>query len=129
MLRPGPKNTYTVAAQSGVYHVTPFLGQVLEEPLSMPDQFASFTALPVRRGDVIGLTVPTWAPVLTYGLASSDFGYRQSRATNCKNPPSTETAQSRVGESTAYRCGYTGTRVEYSATEITNTPYPKKYVH
>jgi hypothetical protein len=129
VLKPGPKNTFSVQAQSGVYHVTPFLGQVLQEPLSLPDTFTTFTALPVKRGDVIALSVPTWAPVLTYDLASDQFGYRQSRSTGCKNPPTTETAQSHVGQSTAYRCGYTGTRVEYSATEITNTPYPKTYVH
>ena len=129
VLKPGPKNTYAVQAQSGVYHITPFLGQVLEEPLSLPNTFQTFTALPVKRGDVIGLSVPTWAPVLTYNLASDQFGYRQSRSTGCKSPPSTETAQSHVGQSVAYRCGYTGTRVEYSATEITNTPYPKTYVH
>jgi hypothetical protein len=129
VLKPGPKNTYTVQAQSGVYHVTPFLGQVLQEPLSLPNTFQTFTALPVKRGDVIALSVPTWAPVLTYDLASADFGYRQSRSSDCKNSASTETAQSHVGQSTAYRCGYTGTRVEYSATEITNTPYPKTYVH
>jgi hypothetical protein len=129
VLKPGPKNTYTVAAQSGVYHVTPYLGGVIQQPLSLPNTFSSFTALPVKRGDVVALTVPTWAPVLTYDLASSQFGYRQSRAANCKNPPSTETAQTRVGETKAYKCGYTGTRVEYSATEITNTPYPKSYVH
>jgi hypothetical protein len=129
VLRPGPKNTFTVQAQSGVYHVTPFLGSVLQEPLSLPNTFTTFTALPVKRGDVIALSVPTWAPVLTYDLASGDFGYRQSRSSGCKNPPATETAQSHVGQSTAYTCGYTGTRVEYSATEITNTPYPKTYVH
>ena len=34
-----------------------------------------------------------------------------------------------VGASTRYLCAYTGTRVEYSATEVTTAPYPKNYVH
>ncbi len=34
-----------------------------------------------------------------------------------------------VGASASYLCNYTGTRVEYSATEVVNTPYPKNYVH
>ncbi|HZE05186.1 MAG TPA: hypothetical protein VE127_08180 [Solirubrobacteraceae bacterium] len=129
VLKPGRKNKYTVVAESGAYHLIPFLGQVLQEPLSLPPSFSTFTALPVKRGDVVGLTVPTWAPVLSYNLSSSKFAYRQSRRANCKNAAAGETAQLKVGQSTQYRCNYTGTRVEYTATEIVNQPYPKKYVH
>jgi hypothetical protein len=129
VLKPGPKHEYTVAAQSATYHVIPFLGQVLQEPLSLPPTFATFTALPVKAGDVIALTVPTWAPILTYNLTNTKFSYRQSRQTNCKNAAGSQTAQLTVGQSARYLCQYAGTRVEYSATEIVNSPYPKKYVH
>jgi hypothetical protein len=129
VLQPGPKNKYTVAAESPIYHVTPFLGQVLQEPLSLPPTFTTFTAIPVKKGDVIGLTVPTWAPVLTYNLNSTKFTYRQSRRTNCKVAAGSQTAQMTVGASASYLCNYTGTRVEYSATEVVDTPYPKTYVH
>jgi hypothetical protein len=129
VLKPGPRHTYTVAAQSGTYHLIPFLGQVLQEPLSLPPTFTAFTALQVKAGDVIGLTVPTWAPVLTYGLPGAQFSYRQSRLTNCKHSAGSQTAQLAVGMSTRYLCQYGGTRVEYSATEIANSPYPKTYVH
>jgi hypothetical protein len=129
VLAPGPQNKYTVAAESGIYHVTPFLGQVLQQPLSLPPAFTTFTAIPVKKGDVIGLTVPTWAPVLTYNLNSKQFTYRQSRMANCKNAAGAQSAQLTVGASARYLCEYTGTRVEYSATEVVNTPYPKNYVH
>ncbi|HET8978508.1 MAG TPA: hypothetical protein VFN87_10130 [Solirubrobacteraceae bacterium] len=129
VLKPGPKGKYTVAAESGIYHLIPFLGQVLQQPLSLPPTFSTFTALPVTPGEVVGLTVPTWAPVLSYNLSASKFAYRQSRRANCKNAAAGETAQLKVGQSTQYRCNYTGTRVEYTATEIVNQPYPKKYVH
>jgi hypothetical protein len=129
VLKPGPSNRYTVAAQSQTFHLIPFLGQVLQEPLSLPPSFTAFTALPVKKGDVIALSVPTWAPVLAYNLNAGKFSYRQSRAGNCKNAAAGETAQMSVGASTRYLCSYTGTRVEYSATEITNTKYPKTYVH
>jgi hypothetical protein len=129
VLKPGPKNSYTVEAQSGIYHVTPFLGQVVQEPLSMPSTFKTFTALPVSKGEVIGLTVPTWAPVLSIDLtAGGTFGYRQSRKANCGSPATTQTTRA-VGQTASFLCGYTKTRMEYSATEITNTPYPKTYVH
>jgi hypothetical protein len=129
VLKPGAKNKYTVAAQSGIYHLIPFLGQVLQEPLSLPPTFSTFTALPVQPGEVIGLTVPTWAPVLSYNLNSTKFAYRQSRMANCKNAAGAETAQTTIGASTRYLCNYTGTRVEYTATEVVNEPYPKTYVH
>jgi hypothetical protein len=128
VLQPGKNSTYTVAAQSGTYQLLPFLGQVLQEPLSLPPKFSSFTALPVIRGDVIALTVPTWAPVLSYNLAANQFSYRQSRRANCNNPAANNTAQVKVGDSANYRCYYTGTRVEYTATEITATKVPRTYV-
>ena len=128
VLKPGTNNKYTVVAQSGTYHLIPFLGQVLHQPLSLPPSFSTFTALPVKPGEVIGLTVPTWAPVLSYNLSTTKYSYRQSRSANCKNAAGTETAQTTVGASTSYLCTYTGTRVEYSATEVVNQPYPKTYV-
>jgi hypothetical protein len=133
VLKPGAKNKYTVAAQSGTYHLIPFLGSVLQEPLSLPPSFTTMTALPVTPGEVIGVTVPTWAPVLTYNLTAAKYAYSQSRSTKCKfaagsteNP--VQTAQTITGASTVYGCTYTGTRVQYSATEIVNQPYPKTYV-
>lgn len=124
VLQPGPDNTYTVVAESSVFTLTPFLGEVLQQPLSLPPRFTAFTALPVVRGDVIGLTIPTWAPVLSLDLTAGQFSYRQSRRANCNNTATAQTAQTRVGSGARYGCYYTGTRVEYSATEITDTKAP-----
>jgi hypothetical protein len=129
VLKPGAKNTYALQAQSGFYHLIPFLGQLLTEPLSLPPKFSAFTALPVEKGDVLALTVPTWAPILTYNLSTSQFAYAQSRTQDCASAAGTETAQTRVGSSARYGCAYSGTRVQYSATEVTNVPYPKHYPH
>jgi hypothetical protein len=128
VLKPGPKNSYTVAAQSATFHVLPFLGSVLQEPLSSPPTFTTMTALPVKKGEVIGLTVLTWAPVLTYNLTANKYSYRQSRRANCTHAAAAQTAQTAVGASQQYLCNYTGTRVQYSATEVVNQPYPKTYV-
>ena len=129
VLRPGPRNQFSVVAQSATFHLIPFLGQVLQQPLSLPPSFTQFTALPVKAGDVIALTIPTWAPVLSYNLSASKFAYRQSRMANCTHIPGSQTAQLAVGTKTRYLCNYTGTRVEYSASEVVNTPYPRKFVH
>jgi hypothetical protein len=128
VLAPEPGNTYKLVAQSGVYNLTPFLGQLLQQPMSAPPRFSSFTALPVLRGDVVALTVPTWAPVLALDLPGSQFSYRQSRRANCNNPASAQTAQTHVSASATYGCYYAGTRLEYGATEVLDTKAPKTFV-
>jgi hypothetical protein len=129
VLKPGPKHKFTVVAETPLFHVLPYLGQLLQLPLSAPPNFTQFKPLAVKPGEVIGLTVPTWAPVLSYNLTSNQFAYRQSRTSNCKNAAAVETAQLSVNNSTQYLCSYSGTRVQYSATEITDVPFPKHYVH
>ncbi|MBV9944754.1 MAG: hypothetical protein JO262_21695 [Solirubrobacterales bacterium] len=122
VLKPvGPRNhwTWQMVEQGPVVDVQPYLGQVA--------QFALTASLPVARGETIALTTPTWAPVLSINLATTHFAYRQSRSRNCNNPPAASQAQLTVGQSARYACDYPGTRVEYSATEISNpvpTPAP-----
>jgi hypothetical protein len=112
---------WKVVAESPLFHVQPFLGQVVQFPLS--------TSLSVQSGDVVALTTPTWAPVLSINQPAGQFAYRQSRNSNCKNPPLTSVAQTRTGSTASYGCNYPGTRVEYSATEVTTPPTPPHYVH
>jgi hypothetical protein len=128
VMQPEPGNTYKLVAQSGVYNLTPFLGQLLQQPMSVPPRFSSFTALPVLRGDVVALTVPTWAPVLALDLPGSQFSYRQSRRANCNNPAAAQTAQTHVGASANFGCYYAGTRLEYGATEVLDTKVPGNVV-
>lgn len=117
LVGPKKKRQWQVVAQSPVVDVQPYLGQVAQFPLE--------TTLPVVRGETIALTTPTWAPVLSIDLSTSHFAYRQSRTRNCNNPPATTQAQVTVGQSARYACDYPGTRVEYSATEVTNPVAPK----
>ena len=95
--------------------LTSYQGEVVQFPLTQ--------ALPLVKGEVVALTSPTWAPVLSIGLAQS-FGYVQSRTGNCGGDPSLPAyydPQNAVGQIAAYGCTYTKTRVEYTATE-TLTP-------
>jgi hypothetical protein len=122
--------TYRVVAQSEVVKLRSELGQVAEFPLTNP--------LPVVRGEVLALTVPTWAPVLTIELSSTQFAYTQSRisstistqvttktgtktehVSSCAQSSTVNLAQIVVGELSGYGCTYPGTRIEYSALEIT----------
>jgi hypothetical protein len=115
VLRPGGgKKTqwrWQVVAASPVYHVEPYLGSIVQIPLQ--------TSIEVTPGDVIALTTPTWAPVLTIDVNNKKFAYRQSRRANCANPPSSNQAQLTANVVASYGCDYPGTRVEYSATEVT----------
>ncbi|HTU85877.1 MAG TPA: hypothetical protein VMF57_09905 [Solirubrobacteraceae bacterium] len=115
--RVGKKTAWTweVVASSPLVDVQTYLGQVVQFPL--------LASIPVVRGEVVALTTPTWAPVLSIDLSTHNFAYRQSRSQNCFHPPSTSQAQVTAGASAKYVCDYPGTRVEYSATEVSN-PVP-----
>jgi hypothetical protein len=117
VLRPGRNNSWTVAAQGPVVQLQRYLGYVVQFPLSTP--------IPVRAGEAIGLTVRTWAPVLSYNLAPKLYSYRQSRSFNCKSVGAQQNAQLRIGASATYGCTYPGTRAEYSAVELTTPVAPR----
>jgi hypothetical protein len=117
VLNPGKNNRWTVAAQGPIVKLQPYLGYVVQFPLSKP--------ISIRAGQAIGLTVPTWAPILSYNLSPKLYSYRQSRSQNCKSVGAQQNAQLRVGASTTYACSYPGTRAEYSGTELTTPVAPR----
>lgn len=112
---------FRVAAQSAVFMLRPELGTVADFPLIDP--------LPVVRGEMLAVTVPTWAPVLSFELSATQFAYAQSRsqvikagASSCDTTGGANLAQLAVGALSSYGCSYPGTRIEYSALEITTPP-------
>lgn len=115
VLRPKPRRRYDVVATTGIFKLQPYFGTTVQFPLK--------ATLPVRKGDVIALTVPTWAPVLAVNLPQEN-GWRASRADNCRDLL-TQTAQMTVGSSTQYKCLYQTARVTYSASLI-STPVPPR---
>jgi len=115
ILKYANNHKWTVVAEGPLVQLQPYLGYVVQFPLSKP--------IPVKSGESIALTVPTWAPILSYKLTSSLYSYRQSRNSNCGKPAPTQSAQLTVNQTTLYGCFYPGTRVEYGATELTN-PVP-----
>jgi hypothetical protein len=112
---------FRVAAQSAVFMLRPELGTVADFPLIDP--------LPVVRGEMLAVTVPTWAPVLSFELSATQFAYAQSRSqvvkagvSSCDTTGGANLAQLAVGSLSSYGCSYPGTRIEYSALEITTPP-------
>lgn len=101
---------HRVVGRSPVQPLTPYFGQTVQFPLA--------TSIPVQKGFVVALTVPTWAPALT-ALTSDGSLWRASRAKNgCRNT-SRQTAQTDIGDRVRYDCKYPA-RLNYSATLITN---------
>jgi len=109
VLRRGKKFYARTITQSPSQLLAPYFGQVVQFPI---DRF-----LNVRKGDVIALTIPTWAPALT-PLLTDHSGWRASRAKNKCNDRKTQTAQTALNLNTQYRCRYPA-RLTYSATLVT----------
>jgi hypothetical protein len=119
VLRRGERLYSRVVAQSPVVQLAPYFGQQVQFPLDI--------ALPVRRGYMVALTVPTWAPALTQ-LLDDGSSWRASRPKDGCDDTESQTAQSRNGQLTQYRCLYRA-RLTYSATLITNprpNPAPER---
>jgi len=110
-----PARSYEVVATTGIFKIQPFFGTTVQFPLK--------TTLAAQKGDLIALTVPTWAPVLAVNLPKEN-GWRASRAGSCTDLL-TQTAQMTVGSATQYKCLYQTARVTYSATLIPTPVAPR----
>jgi hypothetical protein len=109
VLRLGEKLNSRVVTQSPVQLLQPYFGQTV--------QFGLGHALNVQKGEVIALTVPTWAPALTQ-LLTDHSSWRASRADGKCNDTATQTAQQALKQVAQYRCLYKA-RLTYSATLVT----------
>ena len=106
------KLTYKLIAQSPMVKLEPYFGKTA--------QFALETTIPVKKGDVVALTVPSWAPALALGFGN-DTSWRASRPKGGCTSTSSQTTQTTVGSSTQYYCLYQTARLTYSAT-LVSTP-------
>ena len=101
---------YNLRSQSSVRVLSPYLGQTVKFGAS----------LRVEKGDIVGLTVPTWAPAFAQGLPA-DNAWRASRAPGrCTNSTDVRQGepQAQIGKRATYGCRYTTARLLYTATVI-----------
>src|SRR4051794_7430946 len=110
VLRPGEHVFSRVMAVGPVEQLQPYFGQTVQFPLA--------TAIDVKKGWVLGLTVPTWAPALT-PLLTDHSRWRASRAEKKCNDTAAQTAQTLRLQLAQYSCLYPA-RLVYSATLVTN---------
>ena len=114
ILRPQPKPnlTWKLVSQSPLIKLQPYFGKTAQFPLE--------TTLPVKKGDVVALTVPSWAPALALGFGK-DTSWRASRPKTQCSSTSSQTTHTQIGTAVQYFCLYQTARLTYSATLI-STP-------
>ena len=97
-----PNLTYKLVAQSPMVKLQPYFGKTAQFPLE--------TTIPVKKGYVIALTVPSWAPALALGFANTT-SWRASRPKAGCTTTSTQTVQTTLGTSAQYYCLYQTARL------------------
>ena len=121
ILKPGARLFRRVLASSPLIKLKPYFGSTVQFPLEK--------SIPVHKGEILALTVPTWAPALAVGLGG-DTSWRASRAKGKCDDTQTQTAQLDVQDLAQYYCLYRTARLTYSATlitkPVTSNPPPKK---
>jgi hypothetical protein len=114
VLRPQrkPNLTYKLVAQSPLVKLEPYFGKTAQFPLE--------TTIQVKKGDVVALTVPSWAPALALGF-DGGTSWRASRPRSGCTTTSSQSTDTAIGVPVQYFCLYQTARLTYSATLI-STP-------
>ncbi len=107
------KRRAQLVAQAPVVNLEPYFGSSPTFALSRP--------IEVEKGQVVALTVPTWAPAFAVGL-SEDNAWRAPRNPEDCNDVENAAVHDTVGNVRRYRCFYRTARMIYTATFV---PDPK----
>jgi hypothetical protein len=101
---------YNLRSQGSIHVLSPYLGQTVRFSAS----------LRVRRGDIVALTVPTWAPAFSQGLSAANAWRASREPGKCVNPTDVRQGepQQKVGRRATYGCRYTTARLLYTATLV-----------
>jgi hypothetical protein len=118
VLAPLGKSMFKVVQKGPLVDVTKYLGTT--------PTFALPTALPIKKGQIVGITVPTWAPVIQLGLGS-DTSWRSTRPLKDAVQENFASQRALVGSSVqaSFAALYQRARLAYSATFVP-TPTPAK---
>jgi hypothetical protein len=104
-----PHLTYKLIASSPTVKLKKYFGKTAQFPLER--------TISVRKGDIVALTVPTWAPALALGFGK-DTSWRASREKKQCSSTSSQSTQTSIGSAVQYYCLYQTARLTYSATLI-----------
>jgi len=101
---------YNLRRQGAVKVLSPFLGQTVKFGAS----------LKVEKGDIIGITVPTWAPMFSQELSAENVWRASREAGACTNSTDIRQGQPQEepGKRATYGCKYSTARLLYTATLV-----------
>jgi hypothetical protein len=99
---------YNLRRQGSVKVLSPYLGQTVRFGAS----------LPVEKGDIVGLTVPTWAPAFAEGLPADNVWRASREPGKCIDATAVRQGepQEKVGQRATYGCRYSTARLLYTVT-------------
>ena len=111
---------YKLKSQGPVEDLKPFLGTTTTFTLQQP--------LVVREGQIVALTVPTWAPAFAVNLGGKNAWRASRKKTKCTKPDDIKlgSAHQRPGRDRLYACLYKTARLLYSATVVRDPSVAKK---
>jgi hypothetical protein len=103
---------YNLRSQGSIHVLSPYLGQTVRFGAS----------LQVEKGDMVAITVPTWAPAFAQGLSAKNVWRASREPGKCTN--STDVRQGephqKAGSRATYGCKYSTARLLYTVTVVEN---------
>jgi hypothetical protein len=101
---------YNLRSQGSIHVLSPYLGQTVKFGAN----------LTVEKGDIVAITVPTWAPAFAQGLSANNVWRASREPGKCTN--STDVRQGephqKVGTRATYGCKYSTARLLYKVTVV-----------
>ena len=111
------KQRHRLLQQSELFNLEPYFG-------STPT-FALKKSLPVLKGNIIAITVPTWAPAFAHGLENDNAWRSSHHDDDCTAAMPPAAAQMSLGSLRIYGCFYRTARLLYSVHFVLD-PTPKE---
>jgi hypothetical protein len=101
---------YNLRRQGSVHVLSPYLGQTVKFGAN----------LKVEKGDIVGLTIPTWAPAFAQALSAKNSWRASREPGKCTNTTDVRQGepQEKVGTRATYGCRYSTARLLYTATVV-----------
>jgi hypothetical protein len=111
------RNDHRLIAQSPTFRIRDFFGTAPTFALDRP--------ITVRRGNLIAITVPTWAPMLAVSLGNN-FSWKSSRQRRRCDVVTQHAAQERLQSVEVFGCTYSTARLYYTATYVPDPRPPRR---
>jgi len=101
---------YNLRRQGSIRVLTPYLGQTVKFGAS----------LRVEQGDIVGLTIPTWAPAFAQDLTAKNAWRASREPGKCTNTTDVRQGepQQTIGKRATYGCRYSTARLLYTVTVV-----------